>query len=125
MPARRLLAVAAAASALGACGWVGFRKPATDQELALEREVRAFYSDVQRAFAVGNEQALALMLPSWGAAPRRAARFKPLALSFDDLGPQRAVVTLKYSLDGETAARQDTLVKRSGRWSAAESERLP
>ena len=143
---RRWVAVALSVGLAG-CGWVGFRKPLGDDELRLSSEVRAYYAEVQRAFAAGNAQALSALFDAGIVAPMTKpqvdawaekffaehgrARLRILALTIDDLGLQRAVVTLRYSVvtpDGKggfAGAERDTLVRRAGRWYTAAWEKLP
>lgn len=143
----RALVVIAASLALGGCGWIGFRKHLTDDEIRLQREVRAYYAEVQRAFAAGNSQALSSLfdpsivkpmtkkeVEAWAEkffAENGRGHFKLLSLSLDDLGRERAVVTIRYEVTtpsgkgGFGGSEQDTLVKRSGRWYTAAWVKLP
>jgi hypothetical protein len=136
-----------AALSLAGCGWISFRKPPSDDETRLTREVKAFYTEIQRAFAVGNAQALtSLFDPSitrpmtkpevqaWAEtffAAHGRARFKILSLTIEDIGFLRAVVTLKYQVEpadgkgGFGATEEDTLVKRTGHWYVASWEKVP
>jgi hypothetical protein len=142
----RALAVSAAIL-LSGCGSIGFQKHLTDDELRLQREVRDYYAQVQRAFAAGNSQALASLfdasivkpmtkkeIEAWGEkffGEHGRGAFKLKSLTLDDLGRERAVVTIKYEVTTPTGkggfggTEQDTLVKRSGRWYTAEWEKLP
>ena len=135
------------AAGLAGCGWIGFRKPPTDDELRLSSEVRSHYVEVQQAFASGNAQALAALFDAGLAAPMSKpqveawaerffaehgrARLRILSLEIDDLGLARAVVTLKYAVEtpdgkgGFAGTERDTLVRRSGRWYMAAWEKAP
>lgn len=143
----RPIAAALLALALGGCGLISFRKPPTDEELALTHSVRAYYGEVQRAFAAGNAQALSSLfdpsitrpmskpeIDAWAEkffADHGRARFHILAFSIDDVGYEKAEVTLKYAVEtvdgkgGFAATEHDTLVKREGRWYTRSWERQP
>lgn len=134
------------AAGLAGCGWIGFRRPPTDDELRLSAEVRSYYTQVQGAFAGGDAQALSSLFDAGIVAPMTKAqvdawaekffaehgraRFRILALEIDDLGLQRAVVTLKYAVEtpdgkgGFAGTERDTLVRRGGRWYTAAWEKL-
>lgn len=129
------------------CGWISFRKPPSDDELRLSEEVRSYYTEVQRAFAAGNAQALSALFDAGIAWPMTKAQvedwaetffaehgrahFRILELTIDDLGLARAVVTLKYAVEtpdgkgGFAGSERDTLVRRAGRWYTASWERGP
>lgn len=130
---------------LSGCGWVSFRKPPTDDELRLSSEVRSYYTEVQQAFAAGNAQGLSSLfdpsivspltkpqVQAWAEkffAVHGRARFRILSLTIDDLGLQRAIVTLEYAVEtpdgkgGFGGTERDTLVRRSGRWYTAAWEK--
>ena len=140
----RLLGAALLATA--GCGYVSFRKPMTDDELRLEREIRGYYAEIRAAFAAGNPQSLATLfdpnitspmsrpeVERWAEkffAEHGRAHFKIEGFSLDELAFERAVVTLRYRVDtpdgrgGFGGAERDTLVKKSGRWYTAAWERL-
>lgn len=124
--------------ALSGCGFVSFRKAPTDEEVRLTGEVRAYYAEIQRAFAAGNTQALSSLfdasitrpmskpeIDAWAEkffAEHGRARFRILSFEIDDLGHEQAQVTLKYAVEpadgkgGFGGTEQDSLVKRGGRW---------
>jgi hypothetical protein len=143
---RRWGALATAAVLLAGCGGVSFRKPASDDELRLKREVQAFYADLQRAFVAGNAQAVSLLfdasakpltradVSAWAekyfaANPR--AWLRVAAFELDEVGYGRAVTTVELKLgppdpEGRFGGRQThVLVKRGGRWYIAETENAP
>jgi hypothetical protein len=132
---------------IGGCGWISFRKPPTDDELRVERELRLYYTEVKRSFAVGNPQALASLFDAsitrpmskpeierWSEDFFKAhgrASFTIQKFELDELGADRAVVTIRYRVDtpdgkGSFAGvESDELVKRNGRWYIAGWEKLP
>lgn len=134
----RALALLPLLAALSGCGFISFRQPPTDDELRLTGEVRAYYAEVQRAFATGNPQALSSLfdasitrpmskpqIDAWAEkffAEHGRARFHIMSLEIDDVGHEQAEVTLKYAVEpadgkgGFAATEQDSLVKRGGRW---------
>jgi hypothetical protein len=132
--------------ALQGCGFISFAKPATDQEIRLRGELRGYYTEVQRAFAAGNSQALASLfdpsivrpmnhaeIEAWGEkffADHGPAKLKIVAVDIRDMGAEHAVVELQYAVEpvrnggGFSAREMDTLVKRNGRWYVREWETL-
>ncbi|MDE2039632.1 MAG: nuclear transport factor 2 family protein [Elusimicrobia bacterium] len=138
--------LAASLLLLAGCGGVGFERPISDREFALEAEIRDFYSELGRAYSAGDAQALALLYDPGIATPmthdqiqawvdqffaeRGPAAFNILALSFEQLGADRAVVRIKYDVapfgkkPGFQGFELDTLVRRFGRWYIASWERL-
>jgi hypothetical protein len=131
---------------LAGCGWISFRKPPTDDELRVERELRLYYTEIKRSFAVGNSQALASLFDSsitrpmskpeierWGEDFFKAhgrASFTIQKFELDELGADRAAVTIRYRVDtpdGQgsfSGAETDELIKKSGRWYIAGWEKL-
>lgn len=144
---RRAALLLSALGLLAGCGWISFRKPPSDDELRLTREIKLYYAEIQRAFAAGNPQALSSLFDSsivkpmskpaidaWAEkffAEHGRARFHILSFALDDVGFDRALVTLKYQVEpadgkgGFGGTEQDTLVKRSGRWYTSSWEKLP
>lgn len=139
--------IAACALLLSGCGWVSFRKTPSDDELRLEREVRAFYSEIQSAFAAGNPQALASLYDASISKPMTKPEIEAWiekffaehgrgsmsysSFSIDELGHARAVVTLAYKVETPDGAgnfggsERDSLIKRGGRWYMAGWQTLP
>ena len=135
------------ALALGGCGYVSFARRMSDQELLLRSDVRAYYSAVQLAFAVGNPQGLtALFSPSithpmsyaeieaWARkffSENKSAHFRVLRLDIEEIGPAQAVVALTYKVetrDGKGdfgGTERDTLVREKGRWLTSAWDKLP
>lgn len=135
----------AAVALLGSCQYVSFGRRVTDDELRLRAEVKAYYGDVARAFAVGNAQALAaLFWPSitkpmtqgqilqWADkffAEHKSARFRIRKLEFDTIGFTEANVSLAYSVEtpggagGFDGYEHDKLVRHKGRWYIAQWEK--
>ena len=125
-------------SLISACGWVSFGRKVSDDELRLRSDVRAYYSEVARAFAGGNAEALTQLfdapitkpmtreqISAWGKdffAKHGAASFKVESLDYERLGYENAVVLLAYRVetkDGSgsfAATERDHLVKRGRRW---------
>lgn len=121
-----------------ACGWISFEKKVGGEEYAAREEIRVYYLEVQKAFALRDHAALAALfdpsitkpmtqaqIQEWGRkffAENQAVSFHIDKLSFDDIGPGRAVVLLTYHVTtsggkgdfGGTEA--DELQKRGGRW---------
>ena len=137
---------AAATALLAGCGWISFRKPPTDDELRVERELRAYYTQVKSAFAVGNSQALAALfdtsitrpmtkpdIESWGEkffGEHGRARFILRSFSLDEMGAGRAVTTIRYRVetpDGKGSfdgMERDELIKKGGRWYTVSWEKI-
>ena len=131
-------ALLAAAGLAGACAYVGFDRGLSPDEIVLQQEIRAYFNEMQEAFAAGNAQALASLFdPSIthpmnqdeiearaGAffAANKGAHLGIDRVSFEELGMQRAVVTAAYKAEALQASsalqgvERATLVKRRGRW---------
>lgn len=129
------------------CKYISFGRRMSNDEIRLQQEIRAYYGDVQRAFAAGNAQALAALFDSsivkpmtyaqilaWGEkffSENGPARFRIESLEFDALGHRQADVVMKYRVvtkDGKGdfgGVEADRLVKRGGRWYMTEWEKLP
>lgn len=140
------LLVPALAALLAGCGLlkVGPAKPL--RQSVAERELRAYYADVQKAFAAGNEAMLADLfdpaitkpmtrprIREWGReffGKHGRCRFRILGLELVDLGPGRAVARLTYRVEtpgGEGdfgGTEMDVLEKRSGRWRIVEWQKV-
>ena len=129
------------------CGFISFRKPRTDDELRVERELRLYYTEIKSSFAVGNSQSLASLFDSNITRPMSKPEIEKWAEDFfkahgrasftiqkfelDELGADRASVTIHYRVepqDGKGAfggAETDELIKKGGRWYIAGWEKLP
>ena len=138
-------AVAVLPGLLAGCLRLGFERRATTEEIVLKAEIRAFYGQVQQAFAAGTPRALAALFSPTIARPMSHAeilawaerffsehghaRFRVERLEFDELGHLQALVTLTYRVEtpggrGDFGGtEQDTLVKTSGRWTISAWEK--
>lgn len=120
------------------CAWISFERRVTDQEYAAREEIRAYFGDVQKSFALRDPEAVAdlfdpnitrpmtrAQILAWAEkffAENQAVSYHVDKLSFDDVGPGRASVILTYRVTtaggkgdfGGTEA--DELQKRGGRW---------
>lgn len=125
------------ALSLAGCGIISFEKPRSVDEIAIEQSLRSYYTDLERAFAVGNAEALAqLYSPSitdpmtqeeirqWAEkffADHGRAQFHP-KLEIDQLAYIHAQVTVTYTVqtpDGKgsfSGTEVDTLARNRGRW---------
>lgn len=125
---------------------ISFRRPLSDDEIALEQEIRGYYGDVQAAFAVGNAETLALLFSASITHPMTQAqisdwakdyfgrngraRFKIVKAEIQELGRERAVVDLRYKVETSDHKEDfggeeiDTLERRSGRWYIAGWEKV-
>ncbi|OGR82191.1 MAG: hypothetical protein A3J74_01310 [Elusimicrobia bacterium RIFCSPHIGHO2_02_FULL_57_9] len=134
------------AGGMGACGYVGFGRKVTLEEIALQQEVRSFYNDLQATFAAGNPQALAaLFSPSitkpmthkeilaWGEkffGEQKNAHFRIDKLGFERLGAVEAVVTLTYRVEtpggkGDFGGTErDSLIQKNKRWYISAWEKI-
>lgn len=143
---RRTIAACAALLLLSGCRYVSFARPRSDDELRLEREVRAYYNEVRLAFAAGNSQALSSLfdpnitkpmtkaqVDAWADKffnEHGRARFRIKHFELEELGFERAVVLLEYAVEpssghgGFGGSERDTLVKRGGRWYTASWEKI-
>ncbi|MCX5794570.1 MAG: nuclear transport factor 2 family protein [Elusimicrobia bacterium] len=144
---RRGAFLALGALALSACIQVSFRRSATQEEAALQAEIRRTYWEVAAAFAAGDAEALAALfspdishpmtqgqIRDWARdffARNGRARFHVTELSFDELGYTHAVVTLKYRVDPAKpegafgGTETDRLDRRQGRWAVTSWDRGP
>jgi hypothetical protein len=133
-------------SGLLSCSYISFQRPPTDDEILLRQSLKAYYNEVQSAFAAGNPAALAsLFSPSitrpmtqgeiraWADkffAEHGRARFKIKGLEIEELSFVRAVVTLTYSVEtpdgkgGFAGTERDILERARGRWSIAAWDKL-
>lgn len=143
----RLAPALVAAALLSGCGYVGFGRGVTTDEMILQQEIRSFYNDVQRAFTVSNPDALASLfdpsithpmthaeIKAWGEkffGEHKDSRFKIEKLEFNELGYLQAVVTLTYKVEtpdgkgGFGGTEEDKLVKRRKRWYVASWDKVP
>jgi hypothetical protein len=138
----RLIAPAAAALLLGACGLtLDFSRRVTEEENILRSEIHGYYAEVGSAFAAGNPDMLATLfapgithpmtqeqIRAWGEKffkEHGPARFKVVKLDFESVGHVSAVVELTYRVETRDGAgsfggvERDQLVRRGGRWSTS------
>lgn len=134
-----------------ACGCssfeVGFGRTVSDDELRLRGDVRAYYDEVARAFALGDADGLTRLfdpaiakpmtreqIQAWGAkffGEHGGASFKVERLEYERLGFENAVVLLTYSVKtksgvgGFGGTERDYLVKRGKRWIMTSWEKVP
>ena len=137
-------ALLAAAGLAGACAYVGFDRGLSPNEIVLQQEIRAYFNEMQEAFAAGNAQAFAgLFDPSISRplsrdqiqaraeaffAENKTAHLRIDHLTFEELGRLGAAVTASCRVEPQPgrhalgAVERATLVKRRGRWYVASWE---
>ncbi|MBI4061298.1 MAG: hypothetical protein HY403_07690 [Elusimicrobia bacterium] len=138
--------LATAALLLSSCGYVSFARRISDDELRLRSDVRAYYDEVARAFAVGNADALTLLfdaamtkpmtreqVAAWGRdffAKHGPASFKIDRMEYERLGHENAVVLLSYRVETKDGSgnfggtERDSLSKRGRRWVVTSWEKI-
>ncbi len=145
----RLAAAAALAASLASsgCGYVGFGKPMSEEEIVLRSQIRSYYEDVAQAFAGGNADALASLYDETIAEPMTRAQihdwaqkffrehgpaqFKVEDLDIESIGHVSAVLTLTYRVDTRngdgsfSGVERDHLLKHGRRWYVSSWEKLP
>ncbi len=143
----RIFLLALVCLPLTGCVKLGFNRTQDIRESVRESEIREYYSRLQLAFAQGDSEALAVLFDpaikkpmthaqiiTWGRkffSKNGPAHFRIIKLTIDDMGTERAVVTLEYAVETEGGAGDfggteiDTLTKKKGRWLTAAWEVVP
>ena len=128
-----------------ACGWVSFGRKVSEDELRLRTDVRSYYDEVARAFALGDAEVLTRLFdPSiakpmtreqilaWGKdffAKHGAASFKIERIEYERLGYENAVVLLTYRVETKDGkgnfggTERDYLIKRGRQWNVTAWEK--
>ncbi len=132
---------------ISACGWVSFGRKISEDELRLRTDVRSYYDEVARAFAMGDAEGLtrlfdpAIAKPmtreqilAWGKdffAKHGAASFKIDRIDYERLGFENAVVLLTYRVEtkdgqgGFGGTERDQLIKHGRQWTVTSWEKAP
>ena len=130
-----------------ACGWVSFGRKVSQDELRLRTDVRSYYDEVARAFAMGDAEGLTRLFDpgitkpmtreqilAWGKdffGKHGTASFKIERIEYERLGFENAVVLLTYRVetkDGQGsfgATERDQLVKHGRQWTVTSWEKAP
>jgi hypothetical protein len=128
-----------------ACGWVSFGRKVSDDELRLRTDVRSYYDEVARAFALGDAEGLTRLFDAgiakpmtreqilaWGKdffSKHGPASFKIDRIEYERLGFENAVVLLTYRVetkDGKGSfggTERDYLTKHGRQWNVTAWEK--